>query len=90
MAQARAQVLPNIINNAKSRGKHAAKRVFDDRRGHIIAIGMIPFYGWVKSQHLISDAKRDAINDARNAAKQSVIDDFNSAGVKVRVVFGSV
>lgn len=84
MAQAKAQVLPNVVNNAKSRGKSAAKRVFDDRRGHIIAIGLIPFYGWVKSQMLVADAKRDAINDARNAAKASVIDDFNSEAVKVK------
>ena len=83
MTQAKTQVLPNIINNAKSKGKSAAKRVFDDRRGHIIAIGLIPFYGWVKVAQLISDAKRDAINDARNAAKQSVTDDFNSEAVKV-------
>ena len=59
--------------------------MFDDRRGHIIAIGLIPFYGWYKAAVLISDGKHDAVEDAKNAAKQSVIDDFNSESVKVFV-----
>ena len=83
LAKAKGEVLPKIINNAKSSGKSAAKRVFDDRRGHIIAIGLIPFYGWVKAPMLIADAKRDAINDAKNAAKAAVNSQFNSPAIKV-------
>jgi len=82
LAKAKGEVLPKIINNAKSSGKSAAKRVFDDRRGHIIAIGLIPFYGGVKARMLIADAKRDAINDAKNAAKAAVNSQFNSPAIK--------
>ena len=81
LAKAKREILPKIVNDAKSSGKSAAKRVFDDRRGHIIAIGLIPFYGWVKGQMLIADAKRDANKDAKNAAIATVNNQFNSSAV---------
>lgn len=83
LAEAKGDILPNIVDEAKSSGKSAAKKVFDDRRGHIIAIGLIPFYGWVKAPMLIAEAKTDAINDAKNAAKATVNSKFNSPAVKV-------
>ncbi|EDO42668.1 predicted protein [Nematostella vectensis] len=82
LAQAKSQVVPPIVNASKDEGKRAAKRVFDDRRGHIMAIGLIPFYGWVKSQQLIADAKRDAINNARNAARNKANQEFGSPAVQ--------
>ena len=83
LAKAKDEILPGIINDAKASGKSAAKRVFDDRRGHIMATGCIPFYGWVKAPMLIADAKRDAINDAKHAAEETVNSKFNSSAVKV-------
>ena len=83
LAKTKGEILPGIINDAKASGKSAAKRVFDDRRGHIMATGCIPFYGWVKAPMLIADAKRDAINDAKHAAEETVNSEFHSAAVKV-------
>ena len=83
LAKAKGEILPGIINDAKASGKSAAKRVFDDRRGHIMATGCIPFYGWVKAPMLIADAKRDAINNAKHAAEETVNSEFHSAAVKV-------
>lgn len=83
LAKAKGEILPGIINDAKASGKSAAKRVFDDRRGHIMATGCIPFYGWVKAPMLIADAKRDAINDAKHAAEETVNSEFHCAAVKV-------
>ena len=87
MAKAKQEVLPGIINEAKASGKSAAKKVFDDRRGHILAIGLIPFYGWVKAVKLIAAAKRDAIKEAKEAAKEKVNSELNSPAVKVKFVF---
>ena len=83
LAKAKGEILPGIINDAKASGKSAAKRVFDDRRGHIMATGCIPFYGWVKAPMLIADAKRDAINNAKHAAEETANSEFHSAAVKV-------
>ena len=83
LAKAKGEILPGIINDAKASCKSEAKRVFDDRRGHIMATGCIPFYGWVKAPMLIADAKRDAINDAKHAAEETVNSEFHSAAVKV-------
>ena len=36
-------VTPHSVSNAKDTGKQAAKNVFDERRGHIMTISLIPY-----------------------------------------------
>ena len=83
MAKAKQEVLPRIIYEAKASGKSAAEKVFDERRGHILAIGLIPFYGLAKAGLLIAASKRDAIKEAKEAAKEKVNSELNSPAIKV-------
>ena len=83
LATMKQDVIPQIVSNAKDTGKQAAKNVFDERRGHIMTISLIPYYGWGKGITLIKDALRDAKSEARTAAENNVTQAFESLQTQV-------